>query len=138
LRCRIFPRATQMGNGAHGTRWSWMEQSSRRLSRSLRPRDALRALEARPDTSSAWQELWAELRHQGDIGEASYVAVPHLVRIHAHRGVPDWNTYALVATIERCRLRGRNPAVPQKLRSAYTRLLGNNWLGLRYRTLGGE
>lgn len=41
------------------------------------PRNALRRLEG-GDAEAAWQELWAELYHQGDVGEASYAAVPHL------------------------------------------------------------
>lgn len=83
------------------------------------PRKALLALERSEDVAKAWQELWNELYHQGDIGEASYAAVPQLVRIHASRGVPDWNTYALVATIEEARRDNRNPALPTKLKAAY-------------------
>jgi hypothetical protein len=67
----------------------------------------------------AWQELWNELYHQGDVGEASYAAVPHLVRIHAALNVPDWNTYALVAIIEWARRDGRNPGLPPNLLEAY-------------------
>jgi len=83
------------------------------------PRKALSALEQGNETDSAWQELCTELYHQGDVGEASYAAVPHLVRIHAVRGVPDVNTYALVAMIEEARLCGRNPPLPPNLRDAH-------------------
>jgi hypothetical protein len=84
------------------------------------PRNALRALERGEDTAAAWQELWNELYHQGDIGDASYAAVPHLVRIHAARGVPDWNTYALIATIDDVRRNGRrNPELPPDMRDSY-------------------
>lgn len=79
-----------------------------------------------------WKELWNELHHQGDVGEASYAAVPHIVRIYARRGVPDWNAYALVAVIEEARNNGRNPALPSFLQGAYVealRQLGE--LGLR-------
>jgi hypothetical protein len=82
------------------------------------PRKALRALE-QGNTEGAWTELWNELHHQGDVGEASYAAVPHLVRIHAARGVPDWNTYALVAIVEEARRESRNPRLPANLRDAY-------------------
>jgi hypothetical protein len=82
------------------------------------PRTALGALE-RGEAEIAWRELWGELHHQGDVGEASYAAVPHLVRIQAARGAPDWNAYALVATIEMARLDGRNPALPPDVREAY-------------------
>ena len=61
------------------------------------PRPALRRI-AIGDAEEAWKELWNELHHQGDVGEASYAAVPALVRIEAARRGADWNTYALVAT----------------------------------------
>jgi hypothetical protein len=83
------------------------------------PRKALRALELGGETEAAWQELWNKLHHQGSVGEASYAAVPHLVRIHINRDAPDWNTYALVATIEEVRHNSRNPPLPPDLREAY-------------------
>jgi hypothetical protein len=83
------------------------------------PRGALRALAEGKDVAVAWQELWGELHHQGDVGEASYAAVPQLVRIHAARGVADWNTYGLVAIIEEARQSGRNPELPANLRHPY-------------------
>jgi hypothetical protein len=82
------------------------------------PREALRTLE-RGDAAQAWEELWTELYHQGDVGLASYAAVPQLVRIHEARGVADWNTYALVAIIEEARQAGHNPDLPESLRGAY-------------------
>src|SRR5712692_5753945 len=83
------------------------------------PRGALRSLEEGNDMENVWRELWNELHHQGDVGDASYAAVPHLVRIHAARGVPDWNTYALVATIDEARREGCNPDIPSGMREAY-------------------
>jgi hypothetical protein len=66
-----------------------------------------------------WDELWDALHHQGDVGEASYAAVPHLVRIAQGMDVRDWNTYALVALIEIERHRKANPPLPGWLRSDY-------------------
>jgi hypothetical protein len=83
------------------------------------PRGALLALEQGDNFAGAWEELWNELHHQGDVGEASYAAVPHLVRIHAARGAADWNTYALIATIDDARRDARNPELPPNLRQAY-------------------
>ena len=83
------------------------------------PRNALRKLERGEDVESVWEELWNELHHQGDVGEASYAAVPHVVRIYAVRGIRDWNAYALVAIIEEARLNGRNPELSSYLRNAY-------------------
>jgi hypothetical protein len=71
------------------------------------------------DVSAAWNALWDGLHHQGDVGEASYASVPHLVRIHLARRVLDWNTYALVATIDLARDRHRNPPVPSWLDAEY-------------------
>lgn len=76
----------------------------------------LRAMEAGADV---WSELWDELHHQGDLGLASYAAVPHLVRIAAASSIRDWNFYALVATIEVERHRKTNPPLPNWLESSY-------------------
>lgn len=82
-------------------------------------RPSLQKLESNLGANEAWHELWEELHHQGDVGEASYAAVPHLVRIHRQRGRDDWNTYALVATIELARGKGSNPEVPNWLEQDY-------------------
>jgi hypothetical protein len=82
------------------------------------PRDALSRL-ARGDAAPAWKELWSELHHQGDLGLASFAALPELVRIHEARGVADWNTYALAATIEEARDNPNNPKLPGWLRMNY-------------------
>jgi hypothetical protein len=83
------------------------------------PRPALRSLEERKGVEEAWHELCTELYHQGDVGEASYAAVPHLVRIYEEQGIPDWNTYALAATIEEARQVGKNPDLPTYLCEPY-------------------
>jgi hypothetical protein len=80
---------------------------------------ALQALDQGGNREAAWDELWNELHHQGDVGEASYAAVPYLVRIHIARGIADWNTYALVATIDECRREGRNPVLPYGWKDDY-------------------
>jgi hypothetical protein len=76
-------------------------------------------LELNVHAKEAWHELWEELRHQGDVGEAFYAAVPHLVRIHRKRKLDEWNTYALVAVIELARGKGKNPEVPEWLKEEY-------------------
>jgi hypothetical protein len=80
-------------------------------------------LEADGTSAGVWEELWTELHHQGDVGDASYAAVPHLVRIHRTHGRIDWNTYALVATIELARDSRSNPAMPEWLADGYGRAL---------------
>jgi hypothetical protein len=85
----------------------------------LDPRPLLRRLETGHDTARVWQELWEELHHQGDVGDASYAAIPFLVRIYQERGVIDRNTYAIVAIIELARTEGKNPDVPEWISEDY-------------------
>jgi hypothetical protein len=83
------------------------------------PRPCLQKIERREDAAAAWQELWEELHHQGDVGDASYAAVPELVRIHRSESAADWNPYALVAIIELARTESKNPEVPDWLQKDY-------------------
>jgi hypothetical protein len=82
-------------------------------------RPLLLRLDKEQDTASIWDELWNELHHQGDVGEASYASVPHIVRIYRERGTVDWNTFAIVATIELARKEGKNPDAPKWLEEGY-------------------
>jgi len=83
------------------------------------PRPLFSELETKNNTKAAWHELWEGLHHQGDVGAASYAAVPYLVRIYRKRGLIDWNTYAIVAVIELARGEGKNPEVPKWLEADY-------------------
>src|SRR6516162_4331513 len=86
---------------------------------SFDPRPLLVKLEAGEHTATAWDGLWEELHHQGDVGDASYASVPHIVRIHRKHAVVDWNPYALVAIIELARTKHHNPKVPKWLEEDY-------------------
>lgn len=77
---------------------------------------ALRKLEA---GKNVWDELWSELHHQGDLGSASYAAVPQIVRIAQAAKRRDWNFYGLLSTIEVERHRKTNPPLPKWLVSDY-------------------
>ena len=83
------------------------------------PYDASSALEHLERGEDVWKELWEGLHHQGDVGDASYAAVPHLVRIAAGRPSRDWHFYGLVGLIEIERHRTRNPPVPPWLIKGY-------------------
>lgn len=83
------------------------------------PYDASEALRALRDGEDVWDELWEELHHQGDLGIASYVAVPQLVQIAAEAAQRDWNFYGLLATIEVERHRKTNPPLPDWLAADY-------------------
>jgi hypothetical protein len=81
------------------------------------PRPVLNKLEA--NLSDAWHELWEELYHQGDVGEASYATVPFLVDGYQQLAPPKWNVFALVATIDLARDNPSNPSVPDWLLATY-------------------
>jgi len=69
--------------------------------------------------SDAIRLLWERLHHQGELGSASFAAVPDLVDLLGALDQPDWNVYALVATIEEVRsLKGE--MLPVALASAYS------------------
>ena len=87
------------------------------------PRPLLLKLERGEDLDATWRELWNELHHQGDVGEASYAAVPHLVRIVRKRKSRLWNTFALVAIIELARGERKNPEVPVWMKTEYLRAI---------------
>jgi hypothetical protein len=53
------------------------------------------------------------------VGDASYAAVPHLVRIAATFANRDWNLYGLVSTIEIERHRKSNPPLPEWIADSY-------------------
>ena len=80
---------------------------------------ALGKLKTTSDPEPVWEELWNELHHQGDVGEASHAAVPQLVRIHTETGRLDWNLYALVSVIEIERHAKQNPPLPEWMKQSY-------------------
>lgn len=77
------------------------------------------ALEALERGENSWNELWENLHHQGDVGVASYAAVPHISRIASKLKPNTWEPYALLATIEIERHRKSNPSLPDWLAEAY-------------------
>jgi hypothetical protein len=66
-----------------------------------------------------FEELWNELHHQGDVGLASYLAVPQLVRIGKTKGLFDWNLLGLCSVIEQQRHLGQNPPLPTEYKDYY-------------------
>ena len=83
------------------------------------PYDASVALRRLEQGEDVWDELWEDLHHQGDIGEASYAAVPHIVRIVGAWPQRDWNPYSIASTIEIERHRKKNPPLPDWLKVSY-------------------
>lgn len=81
------------------------------------PRPAI--TKARAGDASAWEELWENLHHQGDVGAASYAAAPLLLELIRESPVPDWQPYSLISVIEVCRIDERNPEMPEWLGDEY-------------------
>lgn len=81
----------------------------------------LRALEtaSSDEEGPLWATLWEELYHQGDIGEAAYFAVPHLVRIAGSKPVLTPETFTFVAVVELERPRQPDPEPPARAAEAY-------------------
>ncbi len=70
--------------------------------------------------SEPWFTLWSSLCHQGDVYDASYAALPHIVEIACNAKEPiDFSFFQLPAAIEIARNSGKGPLVPAGLAQAY-------------------
>ncbi len=68
-----------------------------------------------------WFSLWSSLCHQGDVYDASYAALPHIVEIGCNtKGPIDFSFFQLPAAIEIARDNGSGPPVPDDLAAAYS------------------
>jgi len=83
----------------------------------------LKKLEASSSSIEVWDDIWNELHHQGDIGTASYAAVPWLLKIYREKRWIDFNLPTYVFTLEGARLKSGNPPVPEWLAQDYEEAL---------------
>lgn len=72
------------------------------------------------EMEEVWIELWNELHHQGDVGVASYLAVPQLARIAVNKDLYNWNLLGICSVIEQQRHSGDNPPLPAAFHDYYT------------------
>lgn len=71
-----------------------------------------------------WFSLWSSLCHQGDVYSASYVALPHIVKIAGEAKEPvDFSFFQLPAAIEVARRTGRGPDIPEAYADDYHRAI---------------
>ncbi|MGD1926345.1 MAG: hypothetical protein ACFB03_19485 [Paracoccaceae bacterium] len=71
--------------------------------------------------SEPWFSLWSRLCHQGDVYDASYAALPHIVDIACSaKGPIDFSFLQLPAAIEIARKNGNGPSVPPDLANSYS------------------
>ena len=83
------------------------------------PRSSLDRLRTDGHDTEAWKDLWQNLHHQGDLGDASYVAVVVLAKIRETASLSSEHLFSLVSTIEVERHRRTNPQIPQWLAEEY-------------------
>ena len=85
------------------------------------PTNALRNICDGEDLERAWNELWENLHHQGDVGEVSYACVPYLASIQEQQELFGSSVFAIACTIELARHRDGNPEMPTWLADSYNR-----------------
>ena len=86
--------------------------------------DMLRKLSSYPPhknyESEPYFSLWSALCHQDDVYEASYAAVPHIIKLLADNPAKaHWDFFLLPTCIEISRYRGMGPKIPIDLEKAY-------------------
>lgn len=87
-----------------------------------KPLQKLEATEDETAINEVFIELWEELHHQGDVGLASYYAVPHLIRIAKEKKILNYNIFGLIAVIETER-HDNNPKIPVDLEGDYIKAI---------------
>jgi hypothetical protein len=85
---------------------------------SFDPRPLLIQIERDPSAKN-WSLLTEQLFHQGDVGEASYAAIPQVVRITLKHSPLHVEALTLVVLIEVARRSGGNPPIPEWLKTEY-------------------
>lgn len=83
------------------------------------PTDIIKTLEKDKNSEEAWESIWEELHHQGDIGEASYAIIPYLIDIHRRKHFDDWQIYSFVSLIIQESHRKTNPQIPTWIEQDY-------------------
>ena len=70
--------------------------------------------------SEPWFTLWSSLCHQGDVYQASFAAIPHIVAIaQSSLCLLNFGFFQLPAAVEIARKNGRGPEVSRELSGAY-------------------
>lgn len=79
----------------------------------------IQSLQEQGASDAFWAEIWEELYHQGDVGEASYAIVPYLVEYQSTLKDVDEQLFQFVVSVDLARLEDRNPPIPGELEFSY-------------------
>jgi hypothetical protein len=99
--------------------WGTLEGGYKIPYNASRPLKRLRDATLQDEVAAIFTELWDNLHHQGNVGVASYLAVPQLVSICIDKKSLDWNFIGLCVLIENCRLEEHNPELPNEYQDSY-------------------
>lgn len=83
----------------------------------------IRQLQREGTSAQFWDWVWAELHHQGDVGEASYALVPYLVEHQSTQRELDEQLLHYCVVIELAQAKNDNPPIPQELEFSYAMAL---------------
>jgi hypothetical protein len=87
------------------------------------PRPMIRKLEASPEDDKIWSQLIEELYHQGDVGTASYAAIPCLIHVCIAQKILPWQLFALTVFVEEARVHSDNLGLPSWVQDSYLRAI---------------
>lgn len=100
------------------SRWEQLDGGYRIPYNAAVPLKKLHLANTDEEFDSIFKELWNELHHQGDVGLASYFAVPHIIRIAKEKELINQNVFSLIASIEVHRHKN-NPVIPEEFEQDY-------------------
>jgi hypothetical protein len=81
----------------------------------------IRQLQRDGATEKFWEEVWTELHHQGDVGEATYALVPYLVDFQARHRDLDERLLHFCVLVDLQQPENNNPPIPPELEFSYMR-----------------
>jgi hypothetical protein len=79
----------------------------------------IRRLQSEGATDEFWEHVWAELYHQGDVGEATYALVPYLVDHQSRQRDLDEQLFHFCVLVDLHQPENNNPAIPSELEFSY-------------------
>ena len=83
----------------------------------------IRQLQTEGATEKFWEEVWSELHHQGDVGEATYALVPYLVDYQSQQRELDEHLFHFCVLVDLQQPKNNNPPIPPELEFPYMRAM---------------